>query len=98
MKSSLFYLVGTAASVVGTTGSGQIQALRNFRNVFGLWSFRPVDHFEFNFLTLDQRFIAVAGDSTVVDEDVLLTGLLYKAVALGIVEPFDLTSRFRHLS
>jgi hypothetical protein len=31
------------------------------------------------------------------DKDVLLTGLLDKAVALGIVKPFDLSDRFRHI-
>jgi hypothetical protein len=69
---------------------------RNFRDVFGLRTFGPVRDLKLDFLALYQGFIAIAGDRTVVHENILFTGLLDKTVALSVIEPFDHSNRFRH--
>src|SRR5687768_16565949 len=69
---------------------------RDFHYILGLGSFRAVGHLEFNFLPLDQSFVAIAGDRAVMHEYILLAGLFYKTVTLSIVEPFDQTDCFRH--
>jgi hypothetical protein len=71
--------------------------LGNSGDVFGLGSLRTVDHLKLNLLALDQGFIAVAGDRTVMDENVLLSGLFNKTIALGVVKPLDLTDCLIHI-
>src|SRR5215207_11258540 len=68
----------------------------DLHDVFGLGAFWSVGHFEFNFLSLDQRFISIAGDSAVMHEYILLTGLFDKTITLSVVEPLDQTDSFRH--
>lgn len=68
--------------------------LGNLHNVFSLRTFWTVRYFELNLLALNESFIAIAGDSAVMHEDILLTGLLDKTVALCVIEPFDHTDSF----
>src|SRR5207244_8287881 len=56
-------------------------------HVFGLWSFRTLRHFKFDFLTFFESLEAVSLNGAVVNKDVRRAGLLNEAVTLRIVKP-----------
>src|SRR3954469_1644842 len=63
---------------------------------FGLWAFRALRHFKFDFLTLFESLEAVPLNGAIVNEDVRGTWLLNEAIALRVVKPLDLTGYSRH--
>lgn len=70
---------------------------RDFHHVLGLRAFWAVCHFKFNFLTLYQGLITIAGYRAVMHKNILLAGLFDKSVALCVVKPFDLADSLYHL-
>lgn len=79
--------------------SSWLVELLDERNCAGLWAFCASFDVEFDFLALFQIAEAIAHDRGIVDENVLPTLALNKAVAFTAVKPFDRTDdSFRHFS
>ena len=63
---------------------------------FSLRSFRSLRNLEFDFLSLFKGLETITLNCAVVNEDVRRARLLDETIALGIVEPLDLTGYSRH--
>src|SRR6266404_9893343 len=91
---SLFFFFASSGL---TTGSGKWLCFRASRgdlslgHFFGLWSFRALRHFKFDFLTLFESLEAITLNGAIVDEDVRRAWLLNEAIAFRVVKPLDLT-------
>lgn len=60
-------------------------------NILGLQPLLPLTDAELHLLAFDQRAVAVATDSTEMDEYIRARLTLNEAKSLGIVEPFNRT-------
>jgi hypothetical protein len=63
--------------------------LTGYSDVAGLWPFRALGNFEFNFVTLFERFEPLSLNGGVVDKHIFAALNLDKSKSLLIVEPFD---------
>ena len=58
---------------------------------FCLWALLSLDNFELDVIALLEAFVTLRLDGTIVDEHIRAVIPAYKAEALCVIEPFNLT-------